>query len=79
MELAKIFNASQDGAQILFYRTTDDEGNPAIAQVTEIDGCFVTVTASYKEGQHDFRDEKFKGLTQEYADVIRAEILKSFG
>lgn len=80
-DFAKIINAS-DGAQVLFFKATDDEdGRPQLRQITEFEGVFAAfnMTFSDDDAGWDKLDAAFDTRTQEDADAVRKAVTSMLG
>lgn len=79
-EFAKIVVAS-DGAQVLFYCSSDERGSPQVRQITEVDGMIIEMNIAFADDDEgwDKRDEWFQAAGQPVADLVRSDIRKIIG
>jgi hypothetical protein len=76
-DFARIERAS-DGRQVLFYKSTDDEGKPQLRQVTEHEGVIIEMNLSFGDDDAGWAmlDRVFDGVE---ADKVVAAILQAIG
>lgn len=74
-DFAKIVRAS-DGAQVLFYKDTDDENRPRLSQVTEYDGITANIGFGFDDDDWDKLDKAFSESWVGRADEIRELVAK---
>lgn len=76
-DFARIERAS-DGRQVLFCKSTDDEGNPQLRQVTEHEGVIIEMNLSFGDDDAGWAllDQVFVSVN---ADKVLATILQTIG
>lgn len=79
-DFAKIVIAS-DGAQVLFYKDNDEDGNPTLVHVTEEQGVTANMALSFTDDDDGFdkRDAAFDGSDAEKADAMRSLVKRAMG
>lgn len=75
-DFAKVIRAS-DGEQVLFYKGQNDDGDPTLFQLTELEGLNAAFNLSFKDDSWDALDSAFEKAGVEQANAMRA-ISKKF-
>lgn len=74
---AKIVIAT-GGEQVLFYKSADEEYNPCLRQVTEIDGAYAEMNLSFAPDDWAALDKAFEQADVAMADAIRLSVSHFF-
>lgn len=79
-DFAKIVRAT-DGAQVLFYKDTGENGEPLLRQVTEFDGITGAMALSFTDDDEGYsrRDTAFATCDAKQADALRRMFAQAIG
>lgn len=76
-EFAKIVKAT-DGAQVLFYLGTSEDGEPTLYQYTEMEGFFGSLDLHFRKGDTGWKlaEEALTKADVVMADAVREQFVK---